>query len=204
MFIQPGKHGVDGPSGSADDSSLDNDGALPYVFLPCHQLISDPAWVLGGRISIPQLPLTLFCCCTHASCGGVGVWLCVSFSWPWPAISCCSCQLLAQLHSTIIALPCRATGPRARPHSALGDLPFLPAPLNRPSAQMVYADIRGDKASSHRPNLDSGRCSVILLGCRMEMDCSPERADAVVTCASPLPVAQPVTPDWLTTGEWGR
>lgn len=37
----------------------------------------------------------------------------------------------------------------------------------------------------------------------MEMDWSLERADAVVTCASPLPVAQPVTPDWFTTGGRG-
>lgn len=32
------------------------------------------------------------------------------------------------------------------------------------------------------------------------MEWSPETADAVVTCAEPLPVARPVTPDWLTTG----
>lgn len=34
----------------------------------------------------------------------------------------------------------------------------------------------------------------------MEMDWGPETADAVVTCASPLPVAHPVRPDWLATG----
>lgn len=80
---------------------------------------------------------------------------------------------------------------------------FSQRPPTRPSAQMVCADIRGDKAASYWPNLDSSCCSVIFSGCRMEMDWSPKRADAVVTCAPPLPVAQPVTTDWLATGGWG-
>lgn len=120
-------------------------------------------WVVGGHISIPQRPLTLLCCCTHASCGLAGVLLRVSFSWPWPAISCCSCQLLAQLHSTVIALPRRATGPGARPHSALGDMPFLPAPPTRPSAQMVLRWYEGRQSleSLTTPWLQSLLCDLV-------------------------------------------
>lgn len=70
---------------------------------------SDTPWVFFTTSSYPCVFWPCF-----ARSHGVRMCVCVCV-WPWPNIDSCSCQLLAQLRATFIALPLWARGRRARP-----------------------------------------------------------------------------------------
>lgn len=157
--------------------------AFPSVLWPCFAVAH-----------LPHVDVSV-CCCVFLSCDLGQPWL------PVP-VSC----WLSYTHPLLLSLP----EPQGRgPDLVQG---WADSRFSLPRLAHVprwFALIQGetkprlhltDPARDVFRNLDSSRCSVILLGYRMEMERSPEAADAVVTCASPLPVAHPATADWLATG----